>query len=212
MRAKDVFENNQSERQDAETNSGEGAEIESPLAKEDAGNEAEPSETQEEKAEADTNTPPELDALKQALEKKENEYKDLFEKTQRMAAEYDNFRKRTQKEKERLFSDSACEIVSRFLPAVDNLERALKASETDEGQGFRDGVALVLKQLTDILDKLDVKPIEAIGKTFDPDLHHAVMHFEDENYGANEIIEEFQKGYTYKDEIIIRHAMVKVAN
>lgn len=184
----------------------ENGETDSPLAREDAGSNAE--------APVEEGTVPasEYEKIKRALESKENEYRDLLDKTQRIAAEYDNYRKRTLKEKERLYSDSACEIVAKFLPAVDNLERALKAAETDAGQGFREGVALVFRQLADILDKLDVKTIESVGKTFDPSLHHAVMHVEDEDHGAGEIIEEFQKGYTFGDDTVIRHAMVKVAN
>ena len=208
---RNIPDRNQSEEQNVEMNA-ESTEMESPLAREDAECDSEPSEVQEENEEVNTGSAPELDALKQTLEEKEIEYKELLDKTQRLAAEYDNFRKRTQKEKERFFCDSACEIVSRFLPAIDNLERALKASEKDEGPGYKDGVALVFKQLTDILDKLDVKPIGSVGEIFDPGLHHAVMHVEDENFGANEIIEEFQKGYTYKDDTVIRYSMVKVAN
>lgn len=154
-----------------------------------------------------------VDALKQALQQKENEIGELIDRLQRLAAEYDNFRKRTSREKEKLYSDSLCDVVSRFLPVVDNLERAVSAaSETGDGKSLQEGINMIFRQMTDILEKMGVKPIEAVGKTFDPELHHAVMHVEDENYGAGEIVEEFQKGYIYKDQTVIRHSMVKVAN
>ncbi|MCX7772550.1 MAG: nucleotide exchange factor GrpE [Clostridia bacterium] len=171
----------------------------------------EPSENNSEADNQDAAAQPD-NSLNEALEKKENENKELLDRIQRLAAEFDNYRKRTQKEKERLFIDATAEVVGKFLPVVDNLERALKAAESDEGQGLKDGVTLVFRQISDILAKLDVKPIETVGKTFNPEFHNAVMHIEDESLGHSEIVEEFQKGYTYKDEIVIRHSMVKVAN
>ncbi|HHY63773.1 MAG TPA: nucleotide exchange factor GrpE [Clostridiaceae bacterium] len=155
---------------------------------------------------------PEGENPEELLRKKDAELKDLFERLQRVAAEYDNFRKRTIKEKEKIYTDSLCDVAAKFLPIADNLERAIKAAENDEGQGLKEGIILVYKQLMDILDRLDIKPIEAVGKTFDPELHHAVMHVQDETQGSNIVVEEFQKGYIYKDEIVIRHSMVKVAN
>ena len=186
-------------------------EQDSPLAKEDKAITDGSSEDSAEDS-PDKVMDSELETLKQMLAKRDSDYKDLVDRTQRLAAEFDNFKKRTQKEKEKLFCDSSCDVVAKFLPVVDNLERAIKASEADDGLSLKEGVSLVFKQLSDILDKLDVKTIEAIGKTFDPELHHAVMHVEDDNYGVNEIIDEFQKGYTFKDDTIIRYSMVKVAN
>lgn len=146
------------------------------------------------------------------LKKKESESRELLERIQRLAAEYDNFRKRTLKEKERIYADTLSEVVAKFLPVVDNLERAIKAAENEECQGLKDGVTLVYRQFIDVLDKLDVKPIEAVGAAFNPELHNAVMHTEDETQENNIVVEEFQKGYIYKDEIVIRHSMVKVVN
>jgi molecular chaperone GrpE len=146
------------------------------------------------------------------LKKKEEELKDVFDRMQRIAAEYDNFRKRTLKEKERIYTDSLCEIVAKFLPVADNLERAIKAAENDEGQGLKEGISLVYKQLMEVLEKLDVKPIDAVGTSFNPELHDAVMHDEDDTKENNMVVEEFLKGYIYKDEIVIRHSIVKVVN
>ncbi|HBR03640.1 MAG TPA: nucleotide exchange factor GrpE [Ruminiclostridium sp.] len=155
---------------------------------------------------------PENNELKELLSKKEEETKELLERIQRLAAEYDNFRKRTQKEKDRLYGDALTEVVSKFLPVLDNLERALDSSASDETGGLREGITLVSKQFLEILAKLDVKPIEAVGADFNPELHNAVMHVKDENFDHNYVVEEFQKGYIYKDEIVIRYSMVKVAN
>ena len=192
--------------------------MESPLAREEAAQSGGSQDTKaaEENAEGDSaggSMEHEISALKQALENKENEMNELLDRAQRLAAEYDNYRKRTNREKERLYSDSVCDVVSRFLPVVDNLERAIAAeAETDEGKSLMEGIGMILRQMSDILEKLGVKPIEAVGKTFNPELHNAVMHVEDESYGAGEITEDFQKGYIYKDEIVILHSMVKFAN
>ena len=150
--------------------------------------------------------------LKEQLSKKESEANEFLEHMQRLAAEYDNFRKRTQREKEKLYIDAVVDIVSKFLPVVDNIERALKAAEDEESKGLKEGVSLTYRQLLDILTKLGVQPIEAQGKNFDPELHNAVMHVEDEAQDKNIVVEEFQKGYIYKDGTVIRHSMVKVAN
>ena len=202
----------------AETMTRDG-EMESPLAREDAGQSGQTQETSASKdnskmehADGD-GSEGEIKTLRQALEKKENEINELLDRTQRLAAEYDNYRKRTNREKERLYCDSVCDVVSKILPVVDNLERAIAAEvETEEGKSLREGISMIIRQMSDILEKIGVKPIEAVGKPFDPELHHAVMHVEDDSYGESEIIEEFQKGYIYKDEIVIRHSMVRVAN
>ncbi|NMA66735.1 MAG: nucleotide exchange factor GrpE [Clostridiaceae bacterium] len=168
--------------------------------------------TDDEKTQQDNDNKNEDQELKEKLKKKEEEYSTLFDRLQRLAAEYDNFRKRTQKEKERIYDDAVCDVVSNFLSVIDNLERALQASEAEESNGLKEGVKLVCRQTLDILEKLKVKPIEAVGKPFNPELHNAVMHIEDEELDDNVVAEEFQKGYIYKDEIVIRHSMVKVAN
>ena len=127
-------------------------------------------------------------------------------------AEFDNFRKRTEKEKSQMYEIGAKDIIEKILPVVDNFERGLDAvKEEDKKDAFIQGMEMVYKQLMTVLGELGVKPIEAVGKEFDPNLHHAVMHVEDENFGENIIAEEFQKGYMYRDSVV-RHSMVKVAN
>ena len=127
-----------------------------------------------------------------------------------MLAEYDNYRKRTQKEKDSMFLDGITKTVQAVLPVIDNLERALDA-KTDDAE-FKNGVEMIKKQFITALESLGVKEIECIGKAFDPNRHNAIMHIDDEQYGENEVVEVFQKGYMYKEETIIRHAIVKVAN
>lgn len=153
----------------------------------------------------------EIAELESQLEKKEAEIRELKDQLQRLAAEFDNYKKRTAREKEKLYASSVADVAAAFIPVVDNVELALKASESGD-KGIRDGVQLIQRQLEDILANLKVKPIETIGKEFNPEIHEAVMHVEDETRGENEIIEEFRKGYIYKDEIVIRHSVVKVAN
>lgn len=145
------------------------------------------------------------------LNQKEKEINELKEQIQRLAAEFDNYKKRTKKEKEKLYASSVADVVSAFLPVMDNIERALQASEGSD-EKIREGVLLIHKQMQEILSSFKVKPIEAKGQKFNPDFHEAVMHVDDENYGENEIVEEFLKGYIYNDEIVIRHSVVKVAN
>lgn len=145
------------------------------------------------------------------LEKKEAELAAMKDQLQRLAAEFDNFKKRTVKEKEKLYDTATADVVAAFIPVIDSVELALKASESGD-KSIRDGVQLIYRQLQDVLAGLKVKPIEAVGKEFNPEYHEAVMHVEDESCGANQIVEEFRKGYIYKDEIVIRHSVVKVAN
>lgn len=127
----------------------------------------------------------------------------------RLAAEYDNYRKRSQKEREGLYSDVKADTVSQLLPVYDNLERALAHETADEA--FYKGVEMTMSGLKDILDKMGIKEIPAVGETFDPQLHNAVAHVEDESKDAGEIVEELQKGFTLGDKII-RFSLVKVAN
>ncbi len=147
-----------------------------------------------------------------AVDVKDEEIKGLKNQIQRLAAEFDNYKKRTVKEKERIYSASIADAVACFLPVLDNVERALIASEKSDDQCIREGIQLIQRQMHDILSNLGVEPIETVGKTFNPGLHEAVMHIEDDAYGENEIVEEFQKGYIYRDELVIRHSVVKVAN
>ena len=146
---------------------------------------------------------------KKKKDKSEQKVEELTDRLKRTMAEFDNFRKRTEKEKSSMYIIGAKEIVEKILPVVDNFVRGL--AQAQEGDAFADGMKMIYKQLTTTLDELGVKPIEAVGKEFNPDFHNAVMHVEDEEVGENIVVEEFQKGYTYKD-FVVRHSMVKVAN
>jgi molecular chaperone GrpE len=137
---------------------------------------------------------------------------DLQDRIKRQMAEFDNFRKRTDKEKSAMFEMGASDVIKKLLPVVDNFERGFKSLTDDEKETpFAKGMDMVYKQTLKMLNELGVAPIEAVGQEFNPELHNAVMHVEDESAGENIIIEEFEKGYTYK-ETVIRHSMVKVAN
>ena len=144
--------------------------------------------------------------IKAAVEKAVAEEK---EKYLRLAAEYDNFRRRTQKEKESLYGDIKADALTKFLPVYDNLERALKQETADEA--YRKGVEMIMTQFVSTMEKLGVTEIEALGEKFDPAKHNAVMHVDDESCGENEVVEVFQKGFRLNDKVI-RFAMVKVAN
>lgn len=146
---------------------------------------------------------------KKEKDKFEQQIEELTDRLKRNMAEFDNFRKRTEKEKSSMYIIGAKDIVEKILPVVDNFERGL--AQAPEGDSFADGMKMIYKQLLTTLDELGVKPIEAVGKEFDPNFHNAVMHVEDEEAGENIVVEEFQKGYTYKD-FVVRHSMVKVAN
>ena len=127
----------------------------------------------------------------------------------RICAEYDNFRRRSQKEKDALYGDIRADVVTKFLPVYDNLERALKQGTEDEA--YRKGVEMIVTQFCTTLEKLGVEEVPSLGQKFDPALHNAVMHVDDEEKGENEIVEVFQKGFRLNDKVI-RFAMVKVAN
>ena len=139
----------------------------------------------------------------------EKEKADLNDKFLRICAEYDNFRKRSQKEKDALYGDIKANTVTQFLPVYDNLERALKQNTEDEA--YKKGVEMIMTQFCSTLEKLGVTEIECLGEKFDPTMHNAVMHVDDEEKGENEIVEVFQKGFKLGDKVI-RFAMVKVAN
>ncbi len=150
--------------------------------------------------------------LQAELDDKTKKCDEYLEKLQRLAAEFDNFKKRTAREKEALYSDAVCDVTSEILPVLDNLERALQAcSKENDLQALKDGVELVFRQMKGALKKIGVEEIDCVDSGFDPQLHNAVMHVEDEELGQNVVVEEFQKGYCYKDKVI-RHSMVKVAN
>ena len=145
-------------------------------------------------------------------DKKDEKIEELTDKLTRQMAEFDNFRKRTEKEKSQMYEVGAKDIIEKILPVVDNFERGLDAVKEEEKEDpFVQGMEKVYKHLLTTLEGIDVKPIEAVGQQFDPNFHNAVMHVEDENFGENVVAEEFQKGYTYRDSVV-RHSMVKVAN
>ena len=139
----------------------------------------------------------------------EAKYNDLNDRYLRMAAEYDNFRKRTAKEKEAIWNDAKADAALAFLPVYDNLERALKQETADEA--YKKGVEMTMTQLRSVLEKLGITEIPALGQPFDPTLHNAVMHVEDESLGENTVAEVFQAGFKLGDKVI-RFSMVKVAN
>lgn len=182
-------------------------------ASETAAEEAE--ETTEEAASESEEAPAEGKAKTSFFgkKKKENKYEqqieDLTDRLKRNMAEFDNFRKRTEKEKASMYIIGAKDIVEHMLPVVDDFERGL--AQAQEGDAFADGMKMIYNKMMKTFEDLGVKPIEAVGQEFNPDFHNAVMHVEDEEAGENIIVEEFQKGYTYKD-FVVRHSMVKVAN
>ena len=138
----------------------------------------------------------------------EGELAALNDKYLRLAAEYDNFRRRTAAERDRIYDDAYATALGAMFPVVDNLERAAQYSD---GESVAKGVAMILKSVEETLQKLGVAEIEAMGKTFDPELHNAVMHVDDETFGESEVVEVLQKGYR-KGDRVLRYAMVKVAN
>ena len=145
-------------------------------------------------------------------DKKDQQIEELNDRLMRNMAEFDNFRKRTEKEKSMMFELGAKDIVEKILPVIDNFERGLASISEEEKEGaFAKGIEAIYKQLLQTLETAGVKQIEALNKEFDPNFHNAVMHVEDEEYGENVVVEEFQKGYMYR-ETVVRHSMVKVAN
>ena len=175
--------------------------------------EQEPDEEEEsDEEDEDKKSGKKLFGKKNKKDKKDEKIEELTDRLTRQMAEFDNFRKRTEKEKSQMYEIGAKDIIEKMLPVVDNFERGLDAvKEEDKEDPFIQGMEMVYKQLMTVLGELGVKPIEAVGKEFDPNLHNAVMHVEDENFGENIIAEEFQKGYMYSDSVV-RHSMVKVAN
>ena len=150
----------------------------------------------------------EIAELKATVEAKDKEIAELNDKYLRLYAEYDNFRRRSAKEREAIYSDAKSDTLKNILPILDNMERATAFTDADK---ILEGVNLILKSFNENFAKMDVKEIEALGKTFDPNVHYAVMHIEDESYGESEVVEVLQKGYICGDKVI-RYAMVKVAN
>lgn len=223
--------------QEADTNAAEGAESaekeEEASAVPEAGSEQETAESEEagdaadaaEEAESEEKTEPEEKSgeaetkeekkerkffkKKEKKDKKDEKIEELTDRLTRQMAEFDNYRKRTEKEKAANYIVGAKDVIEKLLPVVDNFERGL--ADADLNDPFADGINKIYKQLTTMLADLGVTPIEAVGKEFDPNFHNAVMHVDDDELGENIIAEEFQKGYMYKDQVV-RHSMVKVAN
>ena len=187
----------------AETESAEAEAEETEETSEEAGSE-------EAKEDAEKKTGKKLFGKKK--DKKDEKIEELTDKLTRQMAEFDNFRKRTEKEKSQMYEIGAKDIIEKILPVVDNFERGFDAVKEEEKEDpFVQGMEKVYKHLVTTLEGIEVKPIEAVGQPFDPNFHNAVMHVEDENFGENIVAEEFQKGYTYRDSVV-RHSMVKVAN
>ena len=149
---------------------------------------------------------------KNKKDKKDEQIEELTDRLKRQMAEFDNFRKRTEKEKSAMFEVGAKSVIEKMLPVIDNFERGLATlSEEEKEQPFAQGMDKIYRQLLASLEELGVKVIEAEGNEFDPNFHNAVMHVDDEQYGENVVAEELQKGYMYRDSVV-RHSMVKVAN
>ncbi len=150
---------------------------------------------------------------KEKKDKKDEKIEELNDRLMRQMAEFDNFRKRSEREKSQMFEIGAKDIVEKILPVIDNMERGLAtvSPEVLETDAFAQGMEKVYKHFMTVLEQAGVKPIEAVGSEFNPDFHNAVMHVEDEEASENIVVEEFQKGYMYK-ESVVRHSMVKVAN
>ena len=149
---------------------------------------------------------------KKKKDKKDEKIEELTDRVARQMAEFDNFRKRTEREKSQMYEVGAKDIIEKILPIVDSFERGLAAvAEDQKADPFVDGMDKVYKQLITTLESAGVTPIEAVGKPFDPEFHNAVMHIDDESLEENIVVEEFQKGYMYRDSVV-RHSMVKVAN
>ena len=166
-----------------------------------------------EASEADSEDPDKQKSFfKKKKDTKDEQIEELTDKVKRQMAEFDNFRKRTEKEKSQMYDMGAKTIVEKILPVIDNFERGLAAvPEDNKEDAFVVGMDKIYRQMLTVLEEAGVKPIEAVGAEFDPNFHNAVMHVEDETLGENVVAEELQKGYMYRD-TVVRHSMVKVAN
>ena len=176
--------------------------------------EAEETEAAEETSESEENTADEAaeEVLEEPAEEADGKLQEAVERYQRLFAEFDNFRKRTDKEKAARYDMGAKDVIEKILPLLDNFELTLKNVPDDkEASAFAEGIEMIHKQFVKVLEDLGVTAIEAVGKEFDPAFHNAVMHVDDEEAGDNIVVEEFQKGYMYKEHVV-RYSMVKVAN
>ena len=199
------------EAAEAETEAAENNQEEETKETEAQGDEA-AKEDEAEASGAEENKDKGLFGKKKKKDKKDEQIEDLNDRLRRQMAEFDNFRKRSEKEKSQMFDMGARSIIEKVLPVVDNFERGLAAvPEEQKDDAFVTGMDKIYKQLMTELDAIGVKPIEALGQEFNPDLHNAVMQVESEEYDPGVVAQELQKGYTYKD-TVVRHSMVKVAN
>ncbi len=180
--------------------------------KQQAGKEKKPEETKDSRTEAAEEEKKEAAGEKKKMDPKDEQIAKLKDQLMRQMAEFDNFRKRTEKEKASMYDMGAVDVIKKLLPIVDNFERGLALLSDDEKKmPFADGMEKVYRQTVKMLSDIGVKPIESVGKTFDPDRHNAVMHCEDDSVGDNTVVQELEKGYTYHD-TVVRYSMVKVAN
>ncbi|HAL03183.1 MAG TPA: nucleotide exchange factor GrpE [Lachnospiraceae bacterium] len=204
-------------KKDLEKKVNEAEEKEVEAAKAEENTEAAPEETaktKEAKAEDNAEAKAEDTAEEESAgnEKLKAKIDELNDKCLRQMAEFENFRKRTDKEKEAMFETGAKSVIEKILPVIDNFERGFDAlTDEDKDSKFAEGMKMIYKQLMDELDKIQVKPIEAVGKEFDPNLHNAVMQTESDEYESGIVAQELQKGYTYRDQVV-RHSMVAVVS
>ena len=153
------------------------------------------------------------EAEEPAEESLETKLKEANDKYMRLYAEFDNYQKRTAREKDARYADAVIDVAAKIVPIGDNLERALQTEVTSEDAlKLKEGIEMVMKQFKDALTAIGVSEIAAYGEQFDPNFHNAVMHVEDESIDDNTVVEELMKGYKYKDDRVVRHSMVKVAN
>ena len=184
------------------------------VKKQETAQSAEDQAVQEPAEEAKEETPEQkqIRELTEQLEQARKQSEDYLDRLRRSMAEFDNFRKRTEKEKSQMYDMGARTIIEKILPVIDNFERGLAAIPEDSKETpFAEGMEKIYRQFMKTLEEMGVTPIEAVGKEFDPNFHNAVMHIEDENLGENIVAQELQKGYMYRDSVV-RHSMVKVAN
>ena len=199
------------EAAEAETEAAENNQEEETKETEAQGDEA-AKEDEAEASDAEENKDKGLFGKKKKKDKKDEQIEDLNDRLRRQMAEFDNFRKRSEKEKSQMFDMGARSIIEKVLPVVDNFERGLAAvPEEQKDDAFVTGMDKIYKQLMTELDAIGVKPIEALGQEFNPDLHNAVMQVESEEYDPGVVAQELQKGYTYKD-TVVRHSMVAVVS
>ncbi len=198
---------------ETDTEAEETEETEESEGAENAGDESEDAEAGTDDSETENNkSGKKLFGRKPKKDKKDEKIDELTDQLTRQMAEFDNYRKRTDKEKSQMYEIGAKDIIEKILPVIDNFERGLEGvKEENKEDPFVQGMDMTYRQLMSTLEGIGVTPIEAIGQEFNPDLHNAVMHVDDDQFGENVVVEEFQKGYMYRD-TVVRHSMVKVAN